>query len=82
VAGLMVKVCLHCIEIALAFIKSMSELPCDVNLYDGHLVFDAKSILAVISLDLNKVYEVQCITADQAVYEKFLELIDFYKAGR
>lgn len=45
-------------------VKTVSHFYDDVNIYDGHKVFDAKDINTVGKLILHKVYEVELLNDD------------------
>ena len=66
-------------EWASLFVKNMNTLPCDVNIFDGKMAFDAKSILAVLNLDFRKEFLVECITDKKEIYEKFRELLGLFE---
>ena len=61
------------------FVNDVSKFPCDINLHDGHQVFDAKSIMAVLTLDFSKEFEIRCISDDSEILEKFKEVIKYYE---
>lgn len=71
----MVNIKIKSSDWAKIFVQNMSKLPCDVNLYYGQQVFDAKSILAILSLDFSKIYGVDVITHSEEVYKQFKEYI-------
>ena len=75
----MVKIRIRDYQWAALFVENMNKLPCDVNLYDGSIVFDAKSILAIMSLDFSKVFKVECITNNKEIYEDFKKFIEIFK---
>ena len=45
-------------------VTAISSMECDVNLYDGHKVIDAKSLMAVMNLDLRKKFWIEFVTED------------------
>ena len=61
------------------FVNMCSKYDCDVNIYDGSTVIDAKSIVGVFSIQQGKVVEVQVITSDEDVVVEFLENIRKYE---
>ena len=61
------------------FIKDVSQFSCDVNFYDGHRVCDAKSLMAVLTLDLSKDFEIQCISDDPDILQHFEEVMKRYQ---
>ena len=61
------------------FVNMCSRYECDVNIYDGSTIIDAKSIIGVFSIPQGKVLEVQAITSDENVVVEFLENIRKYE---
>lgn len=61
------------------FVNMCSKYECDVNIYDGRNVIDAKSLIGVFSIPQGKVIEVQAITHDENVVDEFLENIRKYE---
>lgn len=61
------------------FVNMCSKYECDVNIYDGRNVIDAKSIIGVFSIPQGKVIEVQVVTHDEDVVTEFLENIRKYE---
>lgn len=53
------------------FINICSKYDCDINLYDGSTVIDAKSIIGVFSFPQGKELEVQAITSDEDTIIRF-----------
>lgn len=43
-------------------VTAISAFGCDVNLFDGHRVIDAKSLIAVMNLDLRKKFWIEFMT--------------------
>lgn len=60
-------------EMVSGFINVCSKYDCDINLYDGRNVIDAKSIIGVFGVAQGKVIEVQAITSDESVISSFIE---------
>ena len=60
-------------EMVSGFINVCSKYECDINLYDGRNVIDAKSIIGVFAIAQGKVIEVQAISSDKSVISKFIE---------
>lgn len=60
-------------EMVSAFINVCSKYDCDINLYDGRNVIDAKSIIGVFAIAQGKVIEVQAISTDESVISSFIE---------
>ena len=61
------------------FVNMCSKFDCDVNIYDGSTVVDAKSMIGVFSIPQGKVIEVQSITHDEDVVNNFLKNIRKYE---
>ena len=61
------------------FVNMCSKYECDVNIYDGSTVVDAKSIIGVFSIQQGKVVEVQAITHDENVVVDFMKNIRKYE---
>ena len=61
------------------FVNMCSKYECDVNIYDGSTIVDAKSMIGVFSIPHGKVIEVQAITSDEDVVVEFLENIRNYE---
>ena len=55
------------------FINVCSKYECDINLYDGRNILDAKSIIGVFGVMQGKVIEVQAISSDESVISSFIE---------
>lgn len=47
----------------------------DINVYDGHIVIDAKSIISIFSIPCGKTLTLQMISADDREIERFLAQI-------
>ena len=62
------------------FINDMTNLNCDVNILDGHQVFDAKSLMTVVNLDIRKTFIVECVSDDEDQLKIFRERIEKYVA--
>lgn len=54
------------------FVNTCFDYDCDINLYDGKNVVDAKSVIGVFAISLGKVLEVQPITSDESVISTFI----------
>ncbi len=66
------KIKLSTLEIVSDFIKVCSKYDCDINVYDGSIIVDAKSIIGVFSIVQGKEIEVQVITNDKNVISGFI----------
>lgn len=59
-------------EIVHEFVRICSKYECDINLYDGRNVFDAKSIVSCLSIDSDKELKVQAISSNEDVVVNFI----------
>ena len=67
------KIKLSTPETVCDFINVCSKFDCDINLYDGRSVIDAKSIVGVFAIAQGKEIEVQAISSDKSVISSFVE---------
>lgn len=67
------KIKLSTPEMVSGFINVCSKYECDINLYDGRNILDAKSIMGVFGVAQGKVIEVQAISSDESVISLFIE---------
>lgn len=67
------KIKLSTPEMVSGFINVCSKYECDINLYDGRNVIDAKSIIGVFAIGQGKVIEIQAISSDESVISSFIE---------
>ncbi len=68
-----IKIVLSTPKMVSDFINVCSKYDCDINLYDGRNIIDAKSIIGVFAVPQGKVIEVQAISSDESVILKFIE---------
>lgn len=68
-----IKIKLLTPELIAEFINICSRYNCDINLYDGRNVLDAKSLIGVFAVAQGKPLEVQIISSDESVILKFIE---------
>lgn len=68
-----IKIKLATPELIAEFINICSKYECDINLYDGRNILDAKSITGVFGIAQGKVIEVQVISSDESVISSFIE---------
>lgn len=66
-------------EMVSGFINVCAKYECDINLYDGRNVIDAKSIIGVFAIAQGKVIEVQAVSSDESVISKFTKDIESYE---
>lgn len=60
-------------EMVSGFINVCSKYECDINLYDGRNILDAKSIMGVFGVAQGKIIEVQAISSDESIISSFIE---------
>lgn len=63
------KIMLRTVQDACEFVKRMSQYPFDIDLYYGHIVLDAKSIMGVLAMGLNKQIELYAHAERTNVFE-------------
>lgn len=61
------------------FVKDMNEFPNDVNIYCGHKIFDAKSIVGMMNFQLGKVYEVEIVSNNYDIQCRFAKVVSKYR---
>lgn len=66
------KIKLSTPEMVSGFINVCSKYDCDINVYDGSIVIDAKSIIGVFGIMLGKEVEVQAISSNESVILSFI----------
>ena len=66
------KIRLSTPEMVSDFINVCSKYDCDINAYDGSVVLDAKSIVAMFGIMQGKEIEVQVISFDESVISSFI----------
>ena len=66
------KIKLSTPEMATYFINICSKYECDINLYDGSNVIDAKSVIGVFNIPQGKVIEVQMVSSNEDAIVNFL----------
>lgn len=67
------KIKLSTPEFVANFINTCSKYECDINLYDGRNIIDAKSLIGVFMVTQGKIIEVQAISSDKSVISSFIE---------
>lgn len=67
------KIVLKTPETIAEFINTCTKYECDVNLYDGRNVIDARSIIGVFAITQGKPIDVQAISSDESVISSFIE---------
>ena len=67
-----IKIKLTTPEFIAEFINTCSRYDCDINLYDGRNILDAKSLIGVFAIAQVKPLEVQIISSDESVISSFI----------
>ena len=73
------KISLKSPEDATDFINLCSKYDYDINIYDGHNVIDAKSIIAVFSIPQGKEILVEILADKKCIEEKFISEMRRFK---
>lgn len=68
-----IKIKLTTPEMIAEFINICSKYECDINLYDGRNVIDAKSLIGVFAIAQGKVLEVQVISSEENIISAFID---------
>lgn len=63
------------------FINLCSKYNNDINLHDGSVVVDAKSVIGVFGIQEGKEIEVEMLGADREEIKDFLEKINVYEVN-
>lgn len=74
------KISLHTAEQVAEFVDICSKYECDINVYDGRIVLDAKSIIAVLGINQGKVIEVQAISSNESIILRFIDDMKKFEA--
>ncbi len=74
-----VMVSINSIDKVKSFVKDISQYDCELDLVSGRYTIDAKSMLAVFSLDLSKPIELS-IHADDAKADEIISALSCYLA--
>ncbi len=74
-----VLVSLNTIDKVKTFVKDLDAYKCEFDLTSGRYVIDAKSMLGIFSLDLNKPIELT-IHADDAEADEIIKALSSYLA--
>ena len=64
---------------AVGFVSKIESLQSDVNIYNGNMIFDAKSILGVTNLDLKKNYTVEFVGQNLEELQAFRDIVEGYE---
>lgn len=57
------------------FVKECNHYKGDINIYDGSIMIDGKSILGMTSLDISHILNIELISEDINEHNYFSELI-------
>lgn len=60
-------------ELIAEFINICSSYDCDINLYSGRNIVDAKSLIGVVAMSQGQTLEVQIISHDESIISSFIE---------
>lgn len=73
------KVLLNSMDKVKAFVNAVSQLPCDVDIYSGRYLIDAKSIMGIFSIDISKKLDLSIHTDNKDVLSEAERLLcSFY----
>lgn len=67
-----IKIKLTTPELIAEFINTCSKYECDINLYDGRNIIDAKSLIGVFAIAQGKPLEVRAISSNKSVISSFI----------
>ena len=70
---------LNTIDKVVKFSREIITLDSDVNIYQDSRYYDAKSILAIFSLNKKKKHYIELISDDEDEIRKFNEIAEEYK---
>lgn len=73
------KIKLSTPEMVSDFINVCSKYECDINLYDGRNILDAKSFIGVFAISQGKVIEVQAISPDENIISNFIKDVEKFE---
>ena len=70
---------LNTIDKVVKFSREIITLDSDVNIYQDSRYYDAKSILAIFSLNMNQKHYIEIISDNEDEIRKFNEIAEEYK---
>ena len=70
---------LNTIDKVVKFSREIITLDSDVNIYQDSRYYDAKSILAIFSLNMNQKHYIEIISDNEEEIRKFNEIAEEYK---
>ena len=70
---------LNTIDKVVKFSREIITLDSDVNIYQDSRYYDAKSILAIFSLNMNQKHYIEIISDDEDEIRKFNEIAEEFK---
>lgn len=76
-----IKIKLESPEQVTGFINLCSKYNNDINLYDGSVVIDAKSVIGVFGIQMGKEIEVEMLGADKDEIKEFVNNVRKYKVS-
>lgn len=68
-----IKIELNRPELITEFIEICSKYDCDINIYIGKTIIDAKSTVGVFGITPGKIIKVQAMTNNESVISSFVE---------
>lgn len=75
----MIEVRFYSVDDIEHFVNNMNSIECDINLYDGRKMLDAKSMVGLMNLDfLHKNFKIECVSDDPEILNKFSERVKDY----
>lgn len=74
-----IKIKLSTPEMVADFINVCSRYECDINLYDGRSVIDAKSLIGVFAISQGKAVYVRAISSNENVILSFINDMKKYE---
>ena len=75
------KIKLNTPEDVAHFVNICSKYSCDINIYDGRSVIDAKSLVGVFAISQGKEIEVEINSSDEDTVVGFLDSIRKYEVN-
>ena len=73
-----IKISLNSIDKVKTFVNEINRYDAEFNLVSGRYVLDAKSIMAIFSLDISDPIDLNIHTEDEALLAEILEKLSSY----
>lgn len=64
------------------FINISSSFTSDINVWNGHIVIDAKSIVSMFGITDGKIIDVEIISSDNKEIERFIDEISRFEVKK